>query len=69
MVCVGLVLGSPALRPVSWRVWAGAIEREGEVDASGARKHGTVVNPFGTLEDRVGFWDVRVSAGPMRTGR
>lgn len=48
-VTVGLVLGSEKLRPISWSVWAGEIEKEG-----GAR------NPFRGFEDRIGFWDVRV---------
>jgi predicted acetyltransferase len=38
------------LKPVSWRDWAGTIERDG-----GAR------NPFLSLEERYAFWDVRVS--------
>ncbi|EEQ85145.2 uncharacterized protein BDCG_08414 [Blastomyces dermatitidis ER-3] len=48
-VTLGLVLGSEKLRPISWSVWAGEIEKEG-----GAR------NPFRGFEDRIGFWDVRV---------
>ncbi|OJD20975.1 hypothetical protein ACJ73_07688 [Blastomyces percursus] len=48
LVTLGLVLGSEKLRPISWSVWAGEIEKEG-----GAR------NPFRGFEDRIGFWDVR----------
>jgi hypothetical protein len=46
--CLGLVLGSEPLQPISWAQWAGEIEKEG-----GGR------NPFGGLEDRVGFMDIR----------
>lgn len=50
---MGLVLGAEKLKPISWSEWAGQIEREG-----GAR------NPFRRLEERYGFWDVRVSFLP-----
>lgn len=46
--CVGLVLGSQPLQPISWSQWAGEIEKEG-----GGR------SPFRGLEDRVGFMDIR----------
>jgi len=46
----GLVLGAEKLKPISWNVWAGEIEREG-----GSR------NPYNVLEYRPGFWDVRTS--------
>lgn len=46
---MGLVLGAEKLKPISWRDWAGAIERDG-----GAR------NPYMSLEERYGFWDIRV---------
>jgi hypothetical protein len=49
-VSIGLVLGAEKLMPITWSAWAGQIEREG-----GAR------NPYRGLEERVGFWDVRVS--------
>ncbi|KAJ6091737.1 hypothetical protein PENARI_c003G04183 [Penicillium arizonense] len=48
VVSIGLVLGTEKLKPVSWRDWAGAIERDG-----GAR------NPFLSLEERYAFWDIR----------
>ncbi|KAL9609330.1 MAG: hypothetical protein Q9167_005896 [Letrouitia subvulpina] len=48
VICLGLVLGAEELRPVSWRVWAGKIQRE-------TGKAG----PFEGLEDRVGFMDIR----------
>jgi len=48
MACFGLVLGSEPLKPVSWSAWAGQIEREGGE-----------MNPFRSLEERVGFMDIR----------
>ncbi len=50
LICFGLVAGADALKPISWNVWAGNIEKEG-----GAR------NPFRGLEERAGFVDIRVS--------
>ncbi|KAL7661472.1 hypothetical protein ACMYSQ_000873 [Aspergillus niger] len=50
LVSAGLVLGAEKLKPISWSEWAGQIEREG-----GGR------NPYLRLEERYGFWDVRVS--------
>ena len=47
LACLGLVLGSEPLKPVSWSAWAGMIEREGGP------------NPFRGLEERVGFMDIR----------
>ena len=49
-ICLGLVVGSEELKPISWRVWAGQAERE---QGPGG--------PFGGLEERRGFMDVRVS--------
>lgn len=51
LVSVGLVLGAPKLKPISWSQWAGEIEKEG-----GGR------NPYRRLEERYNFWDVRVRA-------
>ncbi|KAF4767384.1 hypothetical protein HAV15_009573 [Penicillium sp. str.  len=45
---IGLVLSAQKLKPISWREWAGEIERDG-----GAR------NPYLSLEERYGFWDIR----------
>lgn len=62
------VFGASPLRPIQWAEWAGKIEREGwdpsaisgkEVGARGGR--GGKGNPFRGLEERRGFWDVRVS--------
>ncbi|KAJ5561867.1 Magnesium transporter [Penicillium sp. DV-2018c] len=48
IVSIGLVLSAQKLKPISWREWAGEIERDG-----GAR------NPYLSLEERYGFWDIR----------
>jgi membrane magnesium transporter 1 len=49
LVCFGLVAGADRLKPISWNIWAGNIEREG----GGA-------NPYRGLEERAGFLDIRV---------
>lgn len=51
MICVGLVVGAEDLKPITWRVWAGKVEREG---GGGG--------PFHGLEDRLGFVDIRVGS-------
>lgn len=53
LITTGLVLGADQLRPISWSVWAGEIEKRGGAE-----------NPFRGLEDRVGFWDIRVCSAP-----
>jgi hypothetical protein len=66
ILCVGIVLGAPELRPIEWRVWAGEAEKD-ERRKAGSRKFeageggGVVGNPFRFLEkgERRGFWDVR----------
>ena len=61
-VCLGLVLGTPELRPIQWRVWAGKIEREGEkgfMNGDGQVDKDYVGNPFRMLESRPGFIDIR----------
>ncbi len=62
LVCLGLVLGTPELRPIQWRVWAGKIEREGEkgfMSGSGQVDKDYVGNPFKFLESRPGFINIR----------
>ncbi|RDW72001.1 hypothetical protein BP5796_08035 [Coleophoma crateriformis] len=62
MICLGLVLGTPELRPIQWRVWAGKIEREGEdgfIGGDGEVDKYYVGNPFRVLESRPGFVDIR----------
>ncbi|KAF4445068.1 hypothetical protein F53441_10992 [Fusarium austroafricanum] len=62
VVVLGLVMGTPKLRPIKWHEWAGKIEREGE---AGFRTGGGEVekdyrgNPFSVLETRPGFIDIR----------
>ncbi|KAK2729933.1 transmembrane protein 32 [Colletotrichum kahawae] len=66
IVVLGLVLGSPNLRPIQWRVWAGKIEREGEagfLSGSGEVEKDFVGNPFRILESRPGFVDIRKQKG------
>lgn len=48
-ICVGLVAGAEELKPITWRVWAGKVER----DSGGG-------GPFQGLEERLGFVDIRV---------
>ncbi|KAI9792858.1 MAG: hypothetical protein M1835_007616, partial [Candelina submexicana] len=57
LLCLGLVLGSSALKPIEWRVWAGEIERGRGGGTEG--KGEFVGNPFAGLEERAGFVDVR----------
>ncbi|EON61365.1 hypothetical protein W97_00579 [Coniosporium apollinis CBS 100218] len=64
LVCAGLVLGSPALRPIQWSEWAGEVEQEEGRQRQGRGKAGMkegegVGNPFRMLEERPGFVDVR----------
>ncbi|KAF4584244.1 magnesium transporter [Ophiocordyceps camponoti-floridani] len=62
ILCFGLVLGSQKLRPIEWPVWAGKIEREGAtgfLDGSGKVDTDYRGNPFGVLESRPGFMNIR----------
>jgi hypothetical protein len=62
VVCLGLVLGTPELRPIQWRVWAGKIEKEGEKgfkNGDGELDKDYMGNPFRVLESRPGFVDIR----------
>ncbi|KAI9644652.1 hypothetical protein NHQ30_006676 [Ciborinia camelliae] len=62
IVCLGLVLGTPELRPIQWRVWAGKVEREGAkgfMNADGEVDKDFVGNPFEVLESRPSFIDIR----------
>lgn len=67
------MLGSPALRPIQWSEWAGEVEQEEGRNKMGRgtvgmREGEAVVNPFGVLEVRPGFVDVRVSRSVERGG-
>ena len=55
-----MVAGAEPLKPITWSVWAGNIEKEGGS-----------ANPYRGLEDRAGFMDIRVSktsviGGPLK---
>lgn len=58
VVCIGLVISMPELKPIVWRVWAGNIERNG-AGGSGEDNKDLVGNPFRALESRPSFVDVR----------
>lgn len=58
LLCVGVVLSSPNLKPIQWSVWAGNLERS--KDARKVQEAGVASgNPYAQLEDRPGFWDPR----------
>ncbi|EGU84729.1 hypothetical protein HZS61_000433 [Fusarium oxysporum f. sp. conglutinans] len=62
IIVLGLVLGTPKLRPIKWHEWAGKIEREGEAGfqtGSGEVEKDYRGNPFSVLETRPGFIDIR----------
>lgn len=62
LLVYGLVLSTPKLKPIEWRLWAGEIERAGEkgaMDSEGVVDKGYVGNPYSMLESRVGFLDIR----------
>ncbi|CAH0047884.1 unnamed protein product [Clonostachys solani] len=62
IVSLGLIWGSPQLRPIQWHVWAGKIEREGIAGSAGQGKETEKKfqgNPFNALEFRSGFVDIR----------
>ncbi|EME48662.1 hypothetical protein DOTSEDRAFT_162346 [Dothistroma septosporum NZE10] len=58
LLCVGVVLSSPELKPIQWNVWAGRLERSQEAREIKAVGLGGG-NPYATLEERPGFLDVR----------
>ena len=62
VICLGLVAGTPPLRPIQWRTWAGKIEREGKEGFrgnDGEANRDYLGNPFLALETRPGFIDIR----------
>ncbi|OAR01963.1 hypothetical protein LLEC1_00100 [Akanthomyces lecanii] len=62
VVCFGLVSGSQTLRPIQWNIWAGKLEREGDVgflDGSGEVDKDFRGSPFTFLQSRPGFVDIR----------
>lgn len=58
LLCAGVVLSSPELKPIQWNLWAGRLERSKEareikeVGVGGS-------NPYAGLEKRPGFVDIR----------
>ncbi|KAF2862782.1 hypothetical protein K470DRAFT_212195 [Piedraia hortae CBS 480.64] len=57
LLCLGVVLSSPKLEPIQWRVWAGMLER-----SKAARKMqdvGVGGNPYVSLDIRPGYRDIR----------
>ena len=63
LLVVGVVLGSPALRPIQWATWAGEAEKDTRRPKGRKRFEGdggTEGVSMAWLEDRRGFWDVRV---------
>nr|POE54935.1 ribulose-1,5 bisphosphate carboxylase/oxygenase large subunit n-methyltransferase, chloroplastic [Quercus suber] len=58
LLCIGVVLSSPALKPIRWNVWAGRLEKSKQ-----ARQYTEVGvgggNPYANLEERPGFLDIR----------
>jgi DNA mismatch repair protein MSH5 len=64
LLVLGIVLGSPALRPIEWAAWAGEAEKDTRRPKGKKRFEGdggVVGNSMAWLEERRGFWDVRVS--------
>lgn len=57
LLCVGVVLGSPDLKPIQWNAWAGRLERSRE--AREVKAVGVGGSPFAFLEERPGFLDIR----------
>lgn len=58
LLCIGLVLSSPDLKPIQWSKWAGTLEKSKE--ARVVKEAGVAPgNPYAGLEERPGFWDVR----------
>jgi hypothetical protein len=65
LLCIGIVLGSPSLRPIEWRVWASEASLDdrrppGKRNFESQGDGGMVGSPFRFLEDgeRRGFLDV-----------
>ncbi|KKA30527.1 hypothetical protein TD95_003373 [Thielaviopsis punctulata] len=61
VLTLGFILSAPALRPISWRMWAGKLEREGPtVFTEDPNSTNDIIgNPFSSLESRPGFVDIR----------
>ena len=72
LLCVAIVMGAEELKPISWRVWAGGIEREKLAGGKEKRSEAEILAEMGRgrsegydwLErgGRRGFVDIRVSS-------
>jgi membrane magnesium transporter 1 len=58
LLCVGVVLSSPELKPIQWNVWAGRLEKSREARVTKEVGLGGG-NPYAALEERGGFLDIR----------
>ncbi|CAD0113491.1 unnamed protein product [Aureobasidium uvarum] len=61
LLCVGIVIGSPELKPIQWRVWAGKLEKDkvSKNQSINGDPLGPRGNPYAALEQRQGFLDIR----------
>lgn len=70
VLCTGVVMGAPSLRPIQWPIWASNVEQEDnlpleqrrrlvEKKVAGSEGGGALGNPFKALEERPGFLDIR----------
>lgn len=61
LLCVGIVIGSPELKPIQWRVWAGKLEKDksAKTESINGDPLGPRGNPYAALEQRQGFLDIR----------
>lgn len=63
LLLFGIVLGSPALRPIEWATWANQAEQDTRRPRGSKRFEGdggAEGSSMAWLEDRRGFYDVRV---------
>jgi len=58
VLCIGIVLASPDLKPINWSVWGGKLSRE---EHKAAKNPGEVTerDPYVQLDVRRGFLDIR----------
>jgi hypothetical protein len=59
LLCVGVVLSSPELKPIQWNVWAGHLERSAEARKITEVGVGGGDAPYKAIEERSGFLDIR----------
>jgi len=58
LLCIGIVLASPDLKPINWSVWGGKLARE-EHKAATSAADVTERDPFSVFDARRGFLDIR----------